>query len=216
VLLPRARVGLARRENAKSEFVRVSALLRRALLEAGARLARKGLLAQGEDVFFLTGPELKDLLLARTHFDVHRRTENRRREVERYRATDPPMLVVGSSPVLAAAPDTMNANGTELRGVPASPGVATGPARVILHNDGQSRVLPGEILVAPVTDPAWSPYFLSAAGIVVDVGGILSHGSVVAREYGIPAVVNVGSGTRQVRTGQLLRVDGNRGVVTLL
>jgi pyruvate,water dikinase len=77
-------------------------------------------------------------------------------------------------------------------------------------------VLPGEVLVAPFTDPGWTPYFLPAAAIVVDQGGLLSHGSVIAREYGIPAVVNVGPATRTVRTGQLLRVDGNRGQVTVL
>ncbi len=77
-------------------------------------------------------------------------------------------------------------------------------------------MLPGGILVAPFTDPGWTPYFLSAAGIVMDLGGQLSHGSIVARELGIPAVVNVGPATRIIRTGQLVRVDGNRGEVTIL
>jgi pyruvate,water dikinase len=75
---------------------------------------------------------------------------------------------------------------------------------------------PGEILVAPYTDPGWTPYFLAAAGVVVEVGGLLSHGSVVAREYGLPAVVNVGAATRLITTGQSIRVDGHRGLVTIL
>ena len=74
----------------------------------------------------------------------------------------------------------------------------------------------GEILIAPCTDPGWTPYFLAAAGIVMDVGGMLSHGSIVAREYGIPAVVNVGSATRSIKTGQIVRVDGDRGLVTII
>jgi pyruvate,water dikinase len=74
----------------------------------------------------------------------------------------------------------------------------------------------GEILVAPFTDPGWTPYFVAAAGIVMDMGGMLSHGSIVAREYGIPAVVNVGPATQIIRTGQWIEVDANRGVVRVL
>jgi len=81
---------------------------------------------------------------------------------------------------------------------------------------GLGQVLAGEILVAPFTDPGWTPYFVTAAAIVMDQGGILSHGSIVAREYGIPAVVNVGSGTEIIKTGQTIEVDGNLGVVKIL
>ena len=78
------------------------------------------------------------------------------------------------------------------------------------------RLLPGEILVAPLTDPGWTPYFLTASGIVMDLGGQLTHGSIVAREYGIPAVANTVSATKRIRTGQRIRVDGNRGIVSIL
>jgi pyruvate,water dikinase len=77
-------------------------------------------------------------------------------------------------------------------------------------------VLPGEVLVAPFTDPGWTPYFLQAAAIVMDRGGLLSHGSIIAREYGIPAVVNVGPATRIIQTGQMLHVDGTRGEVRIV
>jgi pyruvate,water dikinase len=97
-----------------------------------------------------------------------------------------------------------------------SPGVVTGRARVILKADDHEQVLPGEILVAPFTDPGWTPYFLPAAAIVMDQGGLLSHGSIVAREYGIPAVVNVGPATKIIKTGQIIRVDGNRCLVRIL
>ncbi len=100
--------------------------------------------------------------------------------------------------------------------MPVSPGRIIGKARVILQADVSEHVQPGEVLVAPYTDPGWTPYFLAAAGIVVDLGGLLSHGSVVAREYGLPAVVNVGPATQLIRTGQRLEVDGNRGTVTIL
>jgi pyruvate,water dikinase len=102
-----------------------------------------------------------------------------------------------------------------LVGLAVSPGLAVGKARVILRADDHECLRPGEILVAPATDPGWTPYFLGAAGIVVDIGGQLSHGSILAREFGIPAVVNVGDATRRIRTGQVIRVDANRGIVTI-
>jgi pyruvate,water dikinase len=91
--------------------------------------------------------------------------------------------------------------------------VSTGAARVILDPRQESALQPGEILVAPVTDAAWGPLFLIAAGLVVDVGGPLSHGAIVAREYGLPAVVNVKEGTRLVHTGQTITVNGSTGEV---
>jgi pyruvate,water dikinase len=102
-----------------------------------------------------------------------------------------------------------------LAGLGASAGVVEGIAKVVL--DPSVDILhAGEILVAPFTDPGWTPLFVHAAGLVCDVGGMMTHGSVVAREYGIPAVVGVTSGTRRIRSGQLLRVDGSRGIVEIL
>ena len=102
-----------------------------------------------------------------------------------------------------------------MKGLAVSAGVATGKARVILRTDANEQVLPGEILVAPFTDPGWTPYFIPAIAIVMDQGSLLSHGSIVAREYGIPAVVNVGYATKIIKTGQTIQVDGNSGVVKI-
>ena len=96
-----------------------------------------------------------------------------------------------------------------------SPGVISGPARLILNPQQGAAIQPGEILVAPVTDAGWGPLFLVAAGLVVDVGGPLSHGSIVAREYGLPAVVNVKAATRRIQTGQMLTVNGTTGTVII-
>jgi pyruvate,water dikinase len=104
----------------------------------------------------------------------------------------------------------------ELKGVGVSPGIVTGPARVILRTDENQTVASGEILVAPFTDPAWTPYFVQAAGVVMDLGGVLSHGSIIAREYGLPAVVNVLCATQVIRTGQILEVNGGLGVVKVI
>ncbi len=87
---------------------------------------------------------------------------------------------------------------------------------MILRVDTDKQVLPGEILVAPFTDPGWTPYFVPAVAIVMDQGGLLSHGSIIAREYGIPAVVNAGSATKIIKTGQKIQVDANHGVVRIL
>ncbi|MCL5677316.1 MAG: PEP-utilizing enzyme [Firmicutes bacterium] len=102
-----------------------------------------------------------------------------------------------------------------LTGTSASPGVYEGRVRVILDPKG-AKLEPGEILVAPGTDPAWTPLFLSAGALVMEIGGIMSHGSVVAREYGIPAVVGVAGATQLLRTGQRVRVDGETGQVKSL
>jgi pyruvate,water dikinase len=141
---------------------------------------------------------------------------SRKAEYERNLKLSPPQVVVGKFDPDRHTPDSFDADAKILTGVAVCPGVATGPARVVLHSDDDVNVLPGEILVAPFTDPGWTPYFLRAAAIVMDQGGLLSHGSIIAREYGIPAVVNVGPATKIIRTGQMLQVDGARGRVTLV
>jgi pyruvate,water dikinase len=94
--------------------------------------------------------------------------------------------------------------------------MATGRAKVVLRHDPEAQVLSGEILIAPFTDPAWTPYFIAAAAVVMEKGGMLSHGSIVAREYGLPAVTNIEGATRVIHTGDLVQVDGNCGLVTIL
>ena len=104
----------------------------------------------------------------------------------------------------------------ELEGIAASPGVAEGPARVITAVDQLDEVQTGEILVCPITAPSWAPVFCADRGAVSDIGGIMSHAAIVSREYGLPAVVGTGFGTKRIKTGQLIRVDGDNGVVTIL
>ena len=102
-----------------------------------------------------------------------------------------------------------------VEGLGASPGVVEGVVRVV-HEPGDSELLPGEILVCRTTDPSWSAYFMLAAGVVIDIGGPLSHGAIVARELGIPCVINTGDGTRRLATGDRVRVDGGAGRVERL
>ncbi len=204
------------RENSKNEAVRLFAGFRRILLELGERLRQKGILARREDIFFLEVAEVEPVVQGRADFDVKQRIAQRRAEYEWNKVQTPPPVVVGRYDPQKHTAHQIDANVKVLQGIAVSPGVATGKARVITRPGDGQHVEPGEILVAPITNPAWTPYLLPAAGVVVDMGGVLSHSAIIAREYGLPAVVNVGPASRLVRTGQLLRVDGDRGTVTIL
>jgi rifampicin phosphotransferase len=188
------------------------------LLEIGARFTGTGVLREPNDVFFLQLQELGALLHGGSNLDIPRIVAARRAEYEKNKSIAPPKVVVGrfDPDTHVPEPQTPSEGADVLHGVAASAGIATGKARVILRADTDEQVQTGEILVAPFTDPGWTLYFVPAAGIVTDQGGLLSHGSIIAREYGIPAVVNVPGATRIIRTGQMLRVDGNRGIVTIL
>jgi pyruvate,water dikinase len=216
-LLAHAQRGMALRENVKSEAVRRIALTRAALLELAARFVAHGLCTDRGDIFFLTIEEVRDIVRGGSRLDVAATVRDRRSEYVANLALTPPAVIVGKfDPRRHVTLPASGAPTSVLRGLAVSPGVVRGRARVILRADAEDRVLPGEILVAPFTDPGWTPYFLPAAAIVVDVGGALSHGSIVAREYGIPAVVNVGAATRVIRTGDLIEVDAHCGEVRLL
>ena len=204
------------REQLKNHGIRRIACLRRALLALGQKLQEQGTLSRRDDIFFLEVAELEPVAAGIASFDWRERIEWRRREYETNLKLNPPRVVNGRFDPNAPGSPAANADAKLLEGIPVSPGLVTGPARVILRTDDHEQVLPGEILIAPFTDPAWSPYFITAAGVVVEQGGILSHGSIVAREYGLPAVTNVTSATRAIRTGDLVQVDGNRGRVSVL
>ena len=204
------------REKLKSQLVRQFAFTRRVLLVLGQRLHEQGSLSCRDDIFFLEVSELELVATGGASFDWRGRIELRRREYEKNLKLNPPRVVNGRFDPNAPVWPVANADAKLLEGIPVSPGIVTGPARVILRADEHEQVLAGEILVAPFTDPAWSPYFIAAAGLVVEQGGMLSHGSIVAREYGLPAVTNVASATRVIRTGDLVQVDGNRGCVSIL
>lgn len=212
----RARRAGQLRENLKSELVRWLACLRQFLLELGRRLVARGRLAQPDDIFFLELPELPLACQRETGNDWRGLVAGRRAEYERNVKVTPPPVVVGRFDAEAFMPEAVDGSVKVFHGLGLSTGKVTGRARVILRSDAAERVQPGEILVAPFTDPGWTPYFVAAAGIVMDLGGLLSHGSIVAREFGIPAVVNVGPATKIIRTGQWLEVDADRGVVRVL
>jgi pyruvate,water dikinase len=196
--------------------VRYVTALRGIHVELGKRLHSRDVLEKPEDVFFLEIEEIDAVRRGEAVFDVKKVIASRRAEYERNKSITPPKVVVGRFDPDSYVPDALDADVEVLTGLAVSPGIVTGTARVILMAGEDEQVLPGEILVAPFTDPGWTPYFVPAAGIVMDLGGLLSHGSIIAREYGIPAVVNVGPATKIIETGQTIEVDGNRGTVRIL
>ena len=214
LVLRRLRVLIGAREAPKYHIIRLLATPARKLLRpVGIDLATRGLLESPDDIFFVTLPEARravagdDLrgVVAERHMVFNR---------ERARRHIPRVLLSDGTDAETALVSASAADGSALRGSPASPGLSTGPARVIRSPLG-ARLEPGEILVAPSTDPGWTPLFLTAGGLVMEMGGMMSHGAVVAREYGIPAVVGVPDATERIATGQRITVDGSAGVVTI-
>ena len=210
LVLRRVRVLIGAREAPKFHIIRLLATPARELLRpVGAELAAQGRVAEPDDLFFLTLPEARRGIAGE---DLRETVAARRAAFERERARRhvPRVLLSDGTDAEAA----LVSIGDGLRGSPASPGVATGIARVIRSPQG-ARLEPGEILVAPSTDPGWTPLFLTAGALVMEMGGMMSHGAVVAREYGIPAVVGVAGATERIATGQQLTVDGSAGTVAL-
>jgi len=200
-------------------------LARRMLRELGRRLVRAGAIECADDVYWLYAPEAIDAAAALEHGepvpamagDVRKRKALWRAEK---RVTPPPVLppkarMMGIDVEKMGPVRTGTESGDTLAGVGASAGRATGIARVLHGPEEFGQMRPGEILVAAVTTPAWTPLFAMASAIVTDVGGPLSHGSIVAREYGIPAVLGTGVATRRIHSGDTITVDGDAGTVTL-
>jgi pyruvate,water dikinase len=202
------------REHPKYLLVQALAIARAAVRDAADALVRAGTLDAVDDAWFLEFAELIALADDPRAFDPRPRIAARRADHARHKHMTPPLLFTSEGEV-PQRPVPKDLPAGALAGLGASAGVVEGIAHVVL--DPAVEVLrAGEILVAPYTDPGWTPLFVHAAGLVCDVGGMMTHGSVIAREYGIPAVVGVGDGTRRLKSGQRLRVDGGRGVVEVL
>lgn len=227
-LLAKARESMRLREGAKSALVRLVRPARVAALTIGRRLVTRKLLENPAEVFLLTGDEIAALLASQWDGKGLRETlAFRQARSAEWESLEAPDVILGDRAVVNlglvpaterfdnASPTgrpTADASGA-LRGVAVSAGKAEGPARLIRHPREGTALKKGEVLVAPSTDPAWTPLFLRASAVVMEVGGYLSHGAIVAREYGIPAVVNVAGALTTFRDGQQLLVDGDQGRV---
>ena len=212
VLFGRVRALAGMRESPKFYAVAALSHCRRLLLRAGRELEEAGRIQKADDILFLTFAESREALDGKDQraLVAARRVEHARewgrRRLPRVLLSDGTSFYGEASPIPGG--------GSSLTGSAASPGVYSGKARVVLEPSG-ARLDPGEVLVAPFTDPGWTPLFMTAGALVMEMGGMMSHGSIVAREYGIPAVVGVPAATTVIRTGQRVTVDGTKGQVLL-
>jgi phosphoenolpyruvate synthase/pyruvate phosphate dikinase len=141
--------------------------------------------------------------------------EQRKEEYEHFKKLNAPRVLTSEGEEIKVILKRENLPEGALAGIPVSSGVIEGIAKVII-DPSKDSLSKGEILIAPFTDPGWTPLFINAAGLVMEVGGQLTHGTIVAREYGIPAVVGVSEATKKIKTGQKIRVDGNAGFVMII
>ncbi len=214
------------RENALADIGLGYPVLRQMLRELGRRFAQAAVIAQPDDIFWLQADEVQDTVAhlpqaQNLRQDMAQRVAQRQATHEALkRVTPPPMLPprkrymgFNMESWTPAAEDSQS--GSTLKGVAASAGRITAPARVLHGPEDFGQMRPGDVLVAATTTPAWTPLFAMASAVVTDIGGPLSHGSIVAREYGIPAVMGTGIATRRIKSGQVITVDGGAGTVKL-
>ncbi|WP_128800925.1 MULTISPECIES: rifamycin-inactivating phosphotransferase [unclassified Streptomyces] len=212
-MIDRVRTFIGYREYPKYGIVSRYFVYKQALLAEAERLVQSGLLAAKEDVFYLTFQEFHEAVRAQRVDD--RLIRQRKEAFRSYEALTPPRVLTSDGECVTGAYRRDDVPDGALVGLPVSAGTVEGRARVILDM-AQADLEAGDILVTPFTDPSWSPLFVGIAGLVTEVGGLMTHGAVIAREYGLPAVVGVEQATRLIRDGQRIRVHGTDGYIELL
>jgi len=227
-ILAWAQEGPSVREDVYFNALRGWPAARRAILELGQRFAASGVIERTADIFFLTWPEVKRIAAGSETGSLASTVESRRDEHRLHSRLSPPPSVPLTGPPLTASrriknllkrlivgKDSCIAGPGELRGAPASPGRVTGPARLVSSASEFGRLQKGDIVVTRNATPDWTPAFTIAAGLITDSGGPLSHTSILAREFGIPAVMGVQTATRCIAEGQLVTIDGGDGSIRL-
>jgi len=212
-MIDRLRTFIGYREHPKYGMVSRYFVYKQALLEEVDRLVQAGVLHDREDVFFLTFPELQDVV--RTKHVDDELIRRRKDEFRSYQALTPPRVLTSDGEALAGALRRDDLPAGALAGLPVSAGTVEGRARIVLDM-AEADLAPGDILVTAYTDPSWSPLFVAVTGLVTEVGGLMTHGAVIAREYGLPAVVGVEHATQLIQDGQRIRVNGTDGYVEIL
>ena len=212
-MIDRVRTFIGYREYPKYGMVSRYFVYKQALLEEAENLVRAHVLRENEDIFYLTFRELHDVV--RTNQVDDQLIRQRRDAFRWYQALTPPRVLTSDGEVIAGAYRRDDLPTGALVGLPVSAGTIEGRARVILDM-AEADLEPGDILVTAYTDPSWSPLFVAIAGLVTEVGGVMTHGAVIAREYGLPAVVGLEHATRLIRDGQRIRVHGTDGYVEIL
>ncbi|MDO0825286.1 PEP/pyruvate-binding domain-containing protein [Desulfosporosinus nitroreducens] len=207
-----AQRGAGLREMTKSVLVMALQPYRSLAIELGDRFARRNLIRKSSDIFFCTWPEILSILGG--EWNGIRLKSLVKDRIANHKANEkvlPPDIIQGNEATRTQA--AIIPSGNYLQGVGAAAGKATGTARLINHPDEGNKLQPGEVMIAPSTDPGWTPLFLKAEAVVMETGGYVSHGAIVAREYGIPSVINVPGVMKAIQDGQTVTVDGDEGRV---
>ena len=212
-MVDRVRTFIGYREYPKYVIVSRYFVYKQALLEEAERLVRAHVLGEKEDIFYLRFEELHDVV--RTNHVDEELIAQRKDDFRSYQALTPPRVLTSDGEVIAGAYRRDDVPTGALVGLPVSAGTIEGRARVVLDL-AEAEFAPGDILVTAYTDPSWSPLFVAIKGLVTEVGGLMTHGAVIAREYGVPAVVGVEHATELIRDGQRIRVHGTEGYVEIL
>jgi len=201
------------REYNKYVIVQYLWIIKQALLREADKMVQKGIIGEREDIYYLTFEELREAV------NTNRVDNNiiikRKAEYEVFEKLTPPRVITSEGEVISGEYDTGNIPKGALAGVPVSSGTIEGRARVVLRIE-DANIEEGDILVTSFTDPSWTPVFVSVKGLVTEVGGMMTHGAVVAREYGLPAVVSVENATKLIKDGQRIRINGTEGYVEIL
>ncbi len=212
-MIARVRTFIGYREYPKYGMVSRYFVYKQAMLEEAGRLVRAHVLREEEDIFYLTFHELHDVV--RTNQVEDQLIRQRKDAFRSYQALTPPRVLTSDGEIVTGTYRRENLPIGALIGLPVSAGIVEGRARVIL-DIAEADLEPGDILVTAYTDPSWSPLFVAVNGLVTEVGGLMTHGAVIAREYGLPAVVGVEQATRLIRDRQRIRVNGTDGYVEIL
>ncbi|WP_313256713.1 phosphoenolpyruvate synthase [Lacrimispora sp.] len=205
---------LGLRESPKYYWMKRYWEYKQAILKESEKLVRQGRLRSVEDVFYLRLPELASLFAGEYEPD-YKKIDALRADYEKYASLTPPRLMFSDGEVVEGEYNRQVPEGA-LPGLAVSGGVAVGRARVVLDIKEAWKIEKGDILVTRFTDPSWTPAFISVGGLVTEVGGMATHGAVITREYGLPAVVGVTDATKHIKDGDQIRVDGNLGYVEFL
>ena len=212
-MIDRVRTFMGYREYPKYGMISRYFLYKQALLEEAERLVQARVIGEKEDIFYLTFQEFRDIV--RTHRGDDQLIRQRRDAFRSYRSLTPPRVLTSDGEAITGTYRRAGLPAGALVGLPVSGGTVEGRARVILDM-ARADLEAGDILVTAYTDPSWTPLFVTIRGLVTEVGGLMTHGAVIAREYGLPAVVGVEHATKLIRDGQRIRVHGTDGYVEFL
>ena len=203
------------RESPKYFIIKFFGLIRETVMEEAVKLEEENVLLDKEDVFYFSLDEIIEILIGNYNGDIKETVVKRKAEYKTYLKMTPPRVMTSDGEIITGKLKNSKAPDGALNGTAASAGIIEGIAKVVLKVS-EADLKEGEILVAPFTDPAWTPLFNSAKALVTEVGGMMTHGSVIAREYGIPAVVGVNDAVKIIKTGDRIRVNGTEGYVEIL